>query len=160
MELELNTSRVNLHFTAGKTVVITGGGRGIGEEAVKKFLRLGVRVIVGCRSPDKVQAQFDQQISEGKLAGTVECLTSLASVRTFARAVIALNTPIHVLANNAGKGRAGRARTDNDVSGIMFGPRKEFVRRYQVPRYEIIPTWYEIIPTWYESSKILIKQSS
>merc|ERR1711936_867257 len=71
---------------AGRTVVVTGGGRGIGEEAVKKFLRLGVRVIVGCRSPDKVQSNFDRQISEGKLTGTVECLhldlTSLASVRT------------------------------------------------------------------------------
>ena len=89
--------------------MVTGGGRGIGEEAVKKFLRLGLRVIVGCRSPDKVQAKFDQEISEGKLAGTVECLhldlTSLASVRRFAQAVTALNTPIHVLANNAGEGR-------------------------------------------------------
>jgi len=98
---------------AGRTVVITGGGRGIGEEAVKKFLRLGMRVIIGCRSPDRVQAKFEQEISEGKLPGTAECLhldlTSLASVRTFAEAVIALNTPIHVLANNA---------------GIMFGPRK------------------------------------
>ena len=97
-------------------MVVTGGGRGIGEEAVKKFLRLGVRVIVGCRSPDKVQANFDKQISEGKLTGTVECLhldlTSLASVRTFAQAVIALNTPIHVLANNAGKRRVGGDRTD------------------------------------------------
>ena len=88
-------------------MVITGGGRGIGEEAVKKFLRLGMRVIIGCRSPDRVQAKFEQEISEGKLPGTAECLyldlSSLASVRTFAEAVIALNTPIHVLANNAGR---------------------------------------------------------
>ena len=88
-------------------MVITGGGRGIGEEAVKKFLRLGVRVIIGCRSPEKVQTKFEEEISDEKLAGTVECfhldLTSLNSVRTFAQAVISLNTPIHVLANNAGR---------------------------------------------------------
>jgi len=98
---------------AGRTVVITGGGRGIGEEAVKKFLRQGLRVIVGCRSPDKVKASLDQEISDGQLAGSVECLhldlSSQASVRKFAQSVISLNTPVHVLANNA---------------GIMFGPRK------------------------------------
>jgi len=80
---------------------------------VKKFLRLGVRVIIGCRSPEKVQAKFEEEISAQKLAGTVESfqldLSSLTSVRTFAQSVISLNTPIHVLANNA---------------GIMFGGRK------------------------------------
>ena len=33
----------------GRTVVVTGGGRGIGEEAVKKFLRAGMKVICGVR---------------------------------------------------------------------------------------------------------------
>ena len=31
-------------FPAGRTIVITGGGRGIGEEAVKKFLMKGAKV--------------------------------------------------------------------------------------------------------------------
>ena len=74
---------------------------------MKKFLRLGLRVIIGCRSPEKVQAKFEEEISNEKLAGTVESLhldlASLDTVRTFAQAVISLNTPIHVLANNAGK---------------------------------------------------------
>ena len=73
---------------------------------MKKFLRLGLRVIIGCRSPEKVQPKFEAEISGEKLGGTVECfhldLNSLNSVRTFAQAVISLNTPIHVLANNAG----------------------------------------------------------
>ena len=96
-------------------MVITGGGRGIGEEAVKKFLRLGLRVIIGCRSPEKVQPKFEAEISGEKLGGTVECfhldLSSLGSVRTFAQAVISLNTPIHVLANNAG--REGKGANDD-----------------------------------------------
>ena len=106
-------------------MVITGGGRGIGEEAVKKFLRLGVRVIIGCRSPEKVQTKFEEEISAEKLAGTVECfhldLTSLNSVRTFAQAVISLNTPIHVLANNAGR-----------ENSIFFLETKTLIRRYDL----------------------------
>ena len=36
-------------FSEGRTVVVTGGGRGIGEEAVKKFLKAGMKVICGVR---------------------------------------------------------------------------------------------------------------
>ena len=73
--------------------MITGGGRGIGEEAVKKFLIKGakvrrynsgvlceetcaVQVIAGVRSPDSVQRKFDELISGDKALypGTVTCL--------------------------------------------------------------------------------------
>ena len=36
-------------FSEGRTVVVTGGGRGIGEEAVNKFLRAGMKIICGVR---------------------------------------------------------------------------------------------------------------
>lgn len=99
----------------GRTVVVTGGGRGIGEEAVKKFLRAGLKVICGVRSPESVQAKFEKLRNEDKegFTGTLICLhldlMRLESVRSFADAVLNLDTPIHVLANNA---------------GIMFGDRK------------------------------------
>ena len=74
--------------------MITGGGRGIGEEAVKKFLMKGakvrryigvsvlseetcaVQVIAGVRSPDSVQRKFDELISgdQSLYPGTVTCL--------------------------------------------------------------------------------------
>jgi len=99
---------------AGKTIVITGGGRGIGEQAVKKLVRLGARVIMGCRSPEMVKKKFDDIFKEDSGDGSVEVyhldLMSLASVRSFAQTVISLDCPIHVLINNA---------------GIMFGDRKE-----------------------------------
>ena len=101
-------------FLDGRTIVITGGGRGIGEEAVKKFLTAGARGIIGCRSPENVQNKFDDLTSGGKdkYPGTVQCfyldLMRLESVRTFATTVLDLEVPIHVLVNNA---------------GIMFGPR-------------------------------------
>eukprot|EP00092_Neocalanus_flemingeri_P010039 GFUD01010820.1.p1 GENE.GFUD01010820.1~~GFUD01010820.1.p1 ORF type:complete len:337 (+),score=131.72 GFUD01010820.1:69-1079(+) len=98
----------------GKTIVITGGGRGIGEQAVKKLVRLGARVIMGCRSPELVKKKFDEIFNEDSVVGSVEVyhldLMSLASVRSFAQTVISLDCPVHVLINNA---------------GIMFGDRKE-----------------------------------
>ena len=72
--------------------MITGGGRGIGEEAVKKFLMKGakvrryngvlseetcaVQVIAGVRSPDSVQKKFDELISgdQSLYPGTLTCL--------------------------------------------------------------------------------------
>ena len=97
----------------GKTILITGGGRGIGEQAVKKFVSLGARVIMGCRNPDIVKKKFDDIFKDHSVGGSVEVyhldLMSLASVRTFAQTIISLDCPIHVLINNA---------------GIMFGDRK------------------------------------
>lgn len=98
----------------GKTVVITGGGRGIGEHAVRKMVRLGARVIMGCRSPEIVMKKFEDLTNEESVIGSVEVyyldLMSLGSVNSFAKQVIALQTPVHILINNA---------------GIMFGTRKE-----------------------------------
>jgi len=97
----------------GKTFVITGGGRGIGEHAVRKLLELGGRVILGCRSPDSVKKKFDDILKNESLEGSVEVyhldLMSLDSVRCFARKIVSLNIPVNVLINNA---------------GIMFGDRK------------------------------------
>ena len=51
---------------SGKTILITGGGRGrgIGEQAVKKLVKLGARVIMGCRSPELVKKKFDDTFKD------------------------------------------------------------------------------------------------
>jgi len=97
----------------GKTVLITGGGRGIGEQAVKKLVRMGARVIMGCRSPESVKKKFEEAFKDHAVTGSVEVyhldLMSLSSVKSFAQTILSLDIPIHVLINNA---------------GIMFGDRK------------------------------------
>ena len=94
----------------GKTLVITGGNRGIGYEAVKVLLSLGFHVILGVRKP----SELSEKLEKLKTTGTYEVLeldlTSFASVKDFANNILAKDIPVHVLLNNA---------------GIMFGPRRE-----------------------------------
>lgn len=92
----------------GKLVVMTGGGRGIGEKAVRKLVALKCKVIVGVRNPEAVQKVFEDC---GDVVKALPLdLLSMESVRGFAKQVLQLGKPVDVLINNA---------------GIMFGPRKE-----------------------------------
>lgn len=103
----------------GKTIVITGGNRGIGFEAVKKLLMLECHIIIGCRRPSEALDSIKNSLekfssSSDKLTekiGTFECLklnvASLKSVKQFASEMISRGSDINILINNA---------------GIMFGP--------------------------------------
>jgi len=94
-----------------KVVVITGGGRGMGFEATRKFLSLGCRVFLGVRNPSQVTEKFRGVLDPAHLE-RLSCLKldlmSTSSVRNFASELLAQTSAIHVLLNNG---------------GIMFGPR-------------------------------------
>lgn len=94
-----------------KVVVITGGGRGMGLEAAKKFVSLGCKVFLGVRSPAQVEEKFRQILDPAQMEKVV-CLKldlmSTSSVKTFALELLNRTSTIHVLLNNG---------------GIMFGPR-------------------------------------
>lgn len=99
----------------GKTLVMTGGNRGIGWEALKVMLPLGYHVILGCRDPDTLDMELKKLKQKNLLGdGTYEILQvnlkSLRSVEEFARAILSKNVDVDVLINNA---------------GIMFGPRTQ-----------------------------------
>ncbi len=86
----------------GKIIVITGGNRGIGFEAVKVFLKLGYRVIIGCRRPQDCLKSLEGH--EGAFEAIALDLTSFESVRKFAKELLDREDvkQIDVLANNAG----------------------------------------------------------
>jgi len=99
----------------GKTVVMTGGNRGIGWEAMKTMLPLGYHFILGCRDPEALDRDLKKLKEKNLLGeGTYEVfhlnLMSLRSVEEFAHAILAENVDVDILINNA---------------GIMFGPREE-----------------------------------
>eukprot|EP00697_Spironema_sp_BW2_P003776 gnl/Spiro4/15027_TR8097_c0_g1_i1.p1 gnl/Spiro4/15027_TR8097_c0_g1~~gnl/Spiro4/15027_TR8097_c0_g1_i1.p1 ORF type:complete len:335 (+),score=49.28 gnl/Spiro4/15027_TR8097_c0_g1_i1:43-1005(+) len=99
---------------SGRVAIVTGANSGIGKHTALVLARYGVNVIMVGRSMERMQdAAQDvrseiakQNMNANLLAGNVsamECdLSSLSSVRTFARMFIALNSPLHLLICNAG----------------------------------------------------------
>ena len=82
---------------AGRTVVITGAGSGIGLIAARELARAGAAVIVAARNEDK--ARYAVKALPGLLAVRRLDVSDLNSVRTFAAA---WDGPLDVLVNNAG----------------------------------------------------------
>jgi NAD(P)-dependent dehydrogenase (short-subunit alcohol dehydrogenase family) len=89
----------------GKTVVITGANQGIGKATAVGLARLGARLVLICRNPDKARAAVADIKAE---AGSSEVellladLSSQAEVRRVAGEVDQACSRIDVLINNAG----------------------------------------------------------
>uniref|UniRef100_T1J5Y8 Dehydrogenase n=1 Tax=Strigamia maritima TaxID=126957 RepID=T1J5Y8_STRMM len=88
----------------GKTAIITGANSGIGKETARDFVRRGARVILACRDLSKGKRAADEIDIEGLGEVVVRHLdlTSLNSVRTFAKEILNTESQINILINNAG----------------------------------------------------------
>ncbi|KAG8223906.1 hypothetical protein J437_LFUL001986 [Ladona fulva] len=109
----------------GKLAIITGCNTGIGKETAKDFVKRGCRVIMACRDLEKANAAAKEVMEAAKeIDGNgmkpeiventpvvekpkVEVyhldLTSLDSVRQFAQKILATESEINLLINNAGE---------------------------------------------------------
>jgi len=63
---------VTIDFT-GKTVLITGAGRGIGKDVALAFADAGAKVYIGNRKEKEGQATVDEIIAKGGKAGFTRC---------------------------------------------------------------------------------------
>jgi NAD(P)-dependent dehydrogenase (short-subunit alcohol dehydrogenase family) len=94
----------------GRTVLITGGGSGIGLVAAREFGRVGARVVLGVRSPDKARRAVTG------MTGDIEVrhldVSDLGSVRGFADA---WTGDLDILINNAGVMDIPAARTPDGL---------------------------------------------
>jgi 2-hydroxycyclohexanecarboxyl-CoA dehydrogenase len=86
-----------------KTVVITGGGGGIGGATSRRFARQGARVAVFDLNPEAAEKVAAQIRGEGGQAEAFRCdITDRASVAAAAAATLERFGAIDVLVNNAG----------------------------------------------------------
>jgi NAD(P)-dependent dehydrogenase (short-subunit alcohol dehydrogenase family) len=111
----------NLPSQAGKTIVVTGAGRGVGYFVAEQLAATGARVILTTRGDRGALDSIRSRVPGASLELVNLELGSLASIRRAASELAALG-PIDVLINNAGKtGGARRRETTADGLEIMVG---------------------------------------
>lgn len=89
----------------GKTAIVTGANTGIGKFIALDFARRGARVILACRSEARGTAAVKEIRAKTKNADVhlrLVDLSSLESVREFAKKIIEEEKALHILVNNAG----------------------------------------------------------
>ncbi|XP_055625680.1 retinol dehydrogenase 12-like [Toxorhynchites rutilus septentrionalis] len=98
----------------GKVIVITGANTGIGKETAKELVKRGGKVYIACRSLEKAtQAKEDIIAETGQTNIHVRelDLTSMESVRSFAKRFLEEEPRLDILINNAGVMACPRALT-------------------------------------------------
>ena len=88
---------------AGRTVLVTGGGRGIGRSIALAFARLGADCIIASRNPDNLEPTKQQIEALGRRCIAVPMnIRDPASVDALMETALAEMGQIHFLINNAG----------------------------------------------------------
>lgn len=90
----------SLFSVAGKTVVITGGSRGIGEMIARGYVANGAKVILTSRKASDVEG-LAAELGEAATAIPAD-LSQMAEIDRFAAEVAKITDKVDVLFNNAG----------------------------------------------------------
>jgi NAD(P)-dependent dehydrogenase (short-subunit alcohol dehydrogenase family) len=99
------------------TTLITGIGRGIGQELARVLLHRGERVVGTLRDPDQLSAPWGEFIAGGQLKLLALDVRDGASIEAAART---LDEPVDVLVNNAGIiGPRRQSTLDMDFEGFL-----------------------------------------
>jgi len=88
---------------AGKVIVVTGGGSGIGRCTAHELAALGAQVVLVGRKLDKLQAVAQEIAEDGGRASTQVCdIRQEEAVRQTVTSILAAHGQIDGLVNNAG----------------------------------------------------------
>ena len=92
----------DLFSIAGKTAVVTGGSRGIGQMIATGYVRAGARVYISSRKADACDALAAELSELGECVSLPADLSTEDGCRALAQAVSAREPALHILVNNAG----------------------------------------------------------
>ena len=82
----------------GKTIVVTGGGSGLGKSMTKYFLQLGAQVAISSRNLDKLKATAKELEEEtGGIVLPVQCDPLFGAQGFGVLAMVHLYPPFHLL---------------------------------------------------------------
>lgn len=88
---------------AGQTIMVTGGGSGIGRCTAHELAALGAHVVLVGRKPEKLEKTAGEIVEDGGSASFQVCdIRDEEAVKAMIKAVIAERDRIHHLVNNAG----------------------------------------------------------
>jgi NAD(P)-dependent dehydrogenase (short-subunit alcohol dehydrogenase family) len=88
---------------AGRVVLVTGGGSGIGRHAARAFAREGATVVVGGRSEASLRETVELIVGEGGTASAVIAdVTRSQEVARLIAVAVERHGALHVAVNNAG----------------------------------------------------------
>ena len=126
---QLVRSRHEIEF-AGRTVVITGGSRGLGLVMARQFAAAGARVCLLARDVEELQRAEAQVLAAGAAAVTiVRCdVRSRGDVARAVQAIVGEHGAIDILVNNAGVIQVGplehmaTADFENAMATHFWGP--------------------------------------
>ncbi|KAM3621179.1 uncharacterized protein V6R79_007425 [Siganus canaliculatus] len=88
----------------GKTAIVTGANTGIGKFIALDFARRGARVILACRSESRGMAalkEIREKTGNSDVHLRLVDVSSMASVREFAKRILEEEKALHILVNNA-----------------------------------------------------------
>ncbi|WP_370599752.1 SDR family oxidoreductase [Pseudomonas nitroreducens] len=87
----------------GQTIIVTGGGSGIGRCTAHELAALGAHVVLVGRKAEKLEKTAGEIIEDGGSASWYSCdIRDEDAVKALVAQVIAERGPIHHLVNNAG----------------------------------------------------------
>jgi uncharacterized oxidoreductase len=98
--------------TTGNTMLITGGGSGIGRALAEAFHRLGNQIIIAGRRQEALDATTKDNPGMASMVLDVE---DPQAIRAFAKALVAKHPTLDVLVNNAGIMRAENLLAGGDT---------------------------------------------
>jgi NAD(P)-dependent dehydrogenase (short-subunit alcohol dehydrogenase family) len=106
----------------GRTAIVTGATGGLGKVVATDLARLGARVVLVGRDPDRTQAlrsQLAERFGDAQVTAVVADMASVASVRSAAATIADTAGVVDVVVNNAGAIHAERTTSVDGSEASM-----------------------------------------